>query len=213
MIILFMSAFVVGLSGAMMPGSLLTYTIRKALSVGPRAGFYIVLGHALLELALVIVIFMGFDMVLKSLPAQIGIGLIGGLLLAYMGCGMIYSAIKNKVSLQTEAENTASGNMVVSGLVLSATNPYFLLWWAIVGLGFIMQSYDSLGLAGVIVYYLGHITADVSWYGLVATVVGKTRKFIQEKPYRVIITVLGSLLIFLGLKFIIDAITGLISSL
>jgi threonine/homoserine/homoserine lactone efflux protein len=37
MILLFFSAFVVGLSGAMMPGSLLTYTIRKALSNGPSA--------------------------------------------------------------------------------------------------------------------------------------------------------------------------------
>lgn len=209
MSVLFISAFVVGLSGAMMPGSLLTYTIRKALSEGPRAGFVIVAGHALLELVLVIVIFLGFDMVLQSKPAQIGIGLIGGALLAYMGVDMIRSSAKNRLTVQMEPEKSGSGSMVVYGIVLSATNPYFLLWWAIIGLGFIMQSYRSLGYAGAAIFYLGHIAADFGWYGLVSIVVGTTRKFIREKPYRIIVAVLGAMLIFFGIKFILGAAAGL----
>lgn len=206
MFVLFISAFVVGLSGAMMPGSLLTYTIRKALSEGPRAGFIIVAGHALLELALVIVIFLGFDMVLQSKAAQVGIGLVGGALLAYMGLDMIRSSAKNRLTVQMDSDRTGSGSMVVYGIVLSATNPYFLLWWAIVGLGFIMQSYQTLGYMGAGIYYLGHIAADFGWYGLISIVVGKTRKFIKEKPYRVIIIALGAMLIFFGIKFILGAV-------
>jgi threonine/homoserine/homoserine lactone efflux protein len=206
MFVLFISAFVVGLSGAMMPGSLLTYTIRKALSEGPRAGFIIVAGHALLELALVIVIFLGFDIVLQSKEAQVGIGLVGGALLAYMGFDMIRSSAKNRLAVQMDSDRTGSGSMIVYGVVLSATNPYFLLWWAIVGLGFIMQSYQTLGYMGAGIYYLGHIAADFGWYGLISIVVGKTRKFIKEKPYRVIIVVLGAMLIFFGIKFIFGAV-------
>lgn len=206
MILLFLSAFVVGLSGAMMPGSLLTYTLRKSLSVGPRAGFIIVAGHALLELVLVIVIFLGFDMVLQSTQAQVGIGLIGGALLAYMGVDMIRSSVKNKLTVQMDSDQSGSGSMLVYGIVLSATNPYFLLWWAIVGLGFIMQSYESFGYAGAAIFFLGHITADFGWYGLISIVVGNTRKFIKEKPYRMIIIALGATLIFFGIKFFYDAI-------
>lgn len=194
-----------------MPGSLLTYTIRKALSSGPRAGFIIIIGHALLELLLIIVIFLGFNIVLQSKPAQIAIGIIGGLLLAYMGIDMILGSLKNKISVNTGSNKTSSGSMVVSGLVLSATNPYFLLWWAIVGLGFITQSYASYGATGVTVYYFGHITADIIWYGLVSIIVGTTRKFIREKPYRIIITVLGCLLIFFGLKFVYGAVSSLLN--
>lgn len=206
MLVLFISAFVVGLSGAMMPGSLLTYTIRKALSEGPRAGFIIVAGHAILELALVIVIFLGFDIVLQSKAAQVGIGLVGGALLAYMGYDMIRSSAKNKISIRMDSDREGSGSMIVYGAVLSATNPYFLLWWAIVGLGFIMQSYNSLGYMGAGIYYLGHIAADFGWYGLISIVVGKTRKFIKEKPYRIIIIILGAMLIFFGIKFIFGAV-------
>lgn len=206
---LFFSAFVVGLSGAMMPGSLLTYTIRKSLSEGPRAGFVIVTGHALLELALVIVIFLGFDMVLQSKQAQVGIGLIGGVLLAYMGIDMIRSSVKNRLAVNLDSDKSGSGSMVVYGVVLSATNPYFLLWWAVIGLGFIMQSYQSLGYAGAAIFYMGHIAADYGWYGLVSTIVGNTRKFIREKPYRIVVAVLGSMLIFFGIKFILGAFAGL----
>jgi threonine/homoserine/homoserine lactone efflux protein len=209
MLFLFISAFVVGLSGAMMPGSLLTYTIRKSLSSGPRAGFVIVAGHALLELFLVIVIFLGFDRFLQAEPMQIGIGIIGGILLAWMGLDMIMNSIKNKVSVQADQEQARSGSMLLSGMLISAANPYFLLWWAVVGLGFIMQSYESFGLPGVAVYYFGHITADIGWYGLVSVIVGTTRKFISEKPYRIILIILGALLIFFGGKFVYDAVKAL----
>jgi threonine/homoserine/homoserine lactone efflux protein len=149
-------------------------------------------------------------MVLQSKAAQVGIGLVGGALLAYMGVDMIRSSAKNKLTVQMDSDKTGSGSMIVYGAVLSAANPYFLLWWAIVGLGFIMQSYQSMGWMGAGIYYLGHIAADFGWYGLISTVVGKTRKFIKERPYRVIIIVLGGMLIFFGIKFIIGA-AGLIA--
>ncbi len=206
MTLLFASAFVVGLSGAMMPGSVLTYTIRKVLSEGPRAGFIIMAGHALLELALVILIFRGFDLVLQSKQAQIVIGLAGGVLLSYMGVGMIRSSVNNKLTIQTEGDRSGKGSMFFYGIVLSATNPYFLLWWAVIGLGFIMQSFHSLGYMGAGIYYLGHITADFAWYGLVSVVVGRTRKFIKEKPYQIIIIILGVMLVFFGIKFFYDAV-------
>lgn len=211
MLLLFVSAFIVGLSGAMMPGTLLTYTIRKSLSAGPRAGFIITAGHAVLELVLVIVIFLGFDTVLQAESIQIGIGIIGGILLAWMGLDMIVKSIKKKISVQTDQEQARSGSMFLSGMMISAANPYFLLWWAVVGLGFLLQSYEAFGIVGVVIYYFGHITADIGWYGLVSAIVGTTRRFISEKPYRIILSVLGALLIFFGGKFVFEAVKNLMA--
>jgi len=211
MIFLLFSAFVVGLSGAMMPGSLLTYTIKQALSAGPKAGFIITAGHAVLELGLVILIFMGFDIVLQSNAAQICIGIVGGLLLGWMGYGMIRDSLKDRISLQTDDKKANSRNMFLSGMWISASNPYFLLWWAVVGLGFIMQAFNSFGYIGVCIFYIGHICADIIWYGFISIVVGKTKKFIREKPYRIIIIVLGCLLIFFGIKFVYGAVASLLT--
>jgi threonine/homoserine/homoserine lactone efflux protein len=274
MLMIFLSSFVVGLSGAMMPGPLLTYTIQKTFAKGWRAGFIIIAGHAVLELCLIAVIFLGFDLVLQSNVAQIAIGLVGGVLLGYMGIDMIYGVLRNRISvnaltnsgeldntehgimeqhravyrnvayqvvgeydlvnqtiaddrvlIQSEAEqasaasasmgtaNTGVGGMILSGIVISAANPYFLMWWAIVGLGFIIQSYDAYGFAGAAVFYAGHISVDVLWYGLISILIGTTRRFIKEKYYRIVIVILGCALVFFGLKFAYGAIAALIKLL
>ncbi len=210
MFLVFLSAYAVGFSGAVMPGPLLTYTVRKSLAVGPKAGYIIIAGHALLELALVTVIFLGFDAVLRSETAQTVIGFAGGVLLSLMGADMIIGSVRNKVSVKTGDGESGTGNMMLASVILTASNPYFIIWWAIIGLGFIMQAYGSFGFAGVAVYYAGHITADLTWYALVSTIVGKTRRFIGEKTYRIIILCLGCLLVFFGIRFFTGALSGVL---
>lgn len=205
MILLFFSAMAVALSGAMMPGPMLTYTIKQTLSSGPRSGFIIIAGHILTEVCLLILILLGFDIVLKSDAAQIGIGLAGGFFLIYMGGGMIINSVKNRISIDTETKDLNKKNMFLSGILFSASSPYFLLWWAVIGMGFLMQSYRSHGFLGFFVYFLGHVTTDIIWYGTVSVVVGKTRRFIKEKPYRVVLVLLGIMLIFFGCKFVYEA--------
>ncbi len=207
---LFFTALAVGFSGAMMPGSLLTYVIRQSLKDGPKVGFIVIIGHALLELALIVGIFLGLDVILKSDAAQIIIGMVGGLLLCYIGADMIVKAARKQVSVSVEGQTRNSDKLVLSGALLSAANPYFLLWWAVIGLGFLTSAYREYAVWGVAAFFAGHLLADFSWYGFISTVVGTTRKFIKEKPYRIIIMVLGGLLIFFGGNFLIDAVTSLI---
>ncbi len=205
MAVIFLSALAVGFSGAMMPGPLLTYTVKQALNTGPQAGLIIAAGHALLELVLITLIFLGFDLILQSPIAQTVIGIIGGALLIYMGAEMIVSALKNKVKLQLTQDSAVKRNLFFSGAAISAANPYFLLWWAIIGLGFLLQAYKSFGILGIASFYAGHIGADFLWYGMISGVVGKTRKFIKENLYRIIIIILGCLLIFFGGNFFYKA--------
>jgi threonine/homoserine/homoserine lactone efflux protein len=205
MAIIFLSSLALAFSGAMMPGPLLTYTIGQALNTGPFAGLIIIVGHALLELVLVILIFMGFDTILQSDGAQVGISVVGGLLLIYMGSQMILGSIRNRVKIRLEEKGTGAKNMVLAGIAVSAANPYFFLWWAVIGLGFLLQAYKSFGPAGVAAFYSGHILADFVWYGSISMAVGKTRRFIRENPYRILIALLGAVLIYFGGGFFYNA--------
>ncbi len=202
MTLVFLSALVIAFSGAMMPGPLLTYTIKQALHTGIFAGFIVIVGHAALELLLIALIFLGFDAILQSNLAQIAIGLIGGALLIYMGFDMIIGSAKNKISIQLDENKSNTGNILVSGFLLSAANPYFILWWAIIGLGFLLQAYKSFGVAGVLLFYSGHVLADFIWYGFISIAVGTTRKFMPLGLYRTIIASLGVMLIYFGCSFV-----------
>jgi threonine/homoserine/homoserine lactone efflux protein len=202
---LFLTALGLAFSGAIMPGPVLTYTIRQSLVSGPKAGFLIMIGHAILEAALIALIFLGFDVILESQGAQIAIGMVGGLLLIYLGVDMIRGAIRNKVHIQMDGKGGGSRSMILSGFLISASNPYFLLWWAIIGLGFLLGAYRSFGVAGVAVFYAGHILADFLWYGSISTVIGKTRRFINERVYRGIVIGLGGLLVYFGGSFVYQA--------
>lgn len=59
MIAIFIKSLLIGYSGAIMPGSMLTYTIDKSMRHGAKSGLLVSLGHSLIELFLVMFLFMG----------------------------------------------------------------------------------------------------------------------------------------------------------
>ena len=205
MLALYFSAFTLGLSGAVMPGPLLTSTVKQSLNKGSLAGIIIVTGHAIFEMLLIALIFLGFNVVLQSDTAQTVIGIVGGLLLLYMGADMLWSAYKNKVKVELDGGKGGSGSMAVSGFLISGASPYIYIWWAIIGLGLLLDAYKTFGVIGVIIFYLGHISSDYLWYGVISAIIGKTRKFMGQKLYRGIIAFLGLVLVYFGGSFIVKA--------
>ncbi len=208
MIAILLSSMAVAFSGSVMPGPLLTYTIQQSLTKGGKSGFLIITGHALLELLLIVLIFFGFDIILQSDAAQIAIGLVGGALLGYMGGDMLYNAVRDRLKIEM-GEKAGPRNLVVSGIAISAMNPYFLIWWAIIGLGFLLTAYRGFGVWGVAAFYVGHISIDYLWYGSISVIIGRTRKFINLKVYRWIVGALGCVLLYFGATFVVNAIRAL----
>jgi threonine/homoserine/homoserine lactone efflux protein len=167
MLAIFFKSLLIAFSGAVMPGSVFTYTVDRSLRHGVKAGVLVSLGHALRELILVILIFVGAGRYLAAESAGIAIGLIGGVVLVYLGSQMLKDVYLNKITLETgEMHDHKQGGMFMAGMVLSATNPYFLIWWSAVGLALIMSAYHSLGVWGIVIFYLGHILGDITWYTL-----------------------------------------------
>lgn len=189
-----------------MPGSLLTYTLDQSLKSGVKAGFVIALGHTCLELLLVVFIFLGFGRYLGTTLAQIIIGLCGGIALIYLGSGMVRDSWTGKVMINlAPTAKPQKRNLLLGGALISAANPYFSIWWAVVGLGLIMNAFNAFGFGGVLLFFLGHILADFSWYLLVSWLVGKTRNFIGAKVYQLIIGGLGLCLVGFGVGFLANS--------
>ncbi|HWI55260.1 MAG TPA: LysE family transporter, partial [Desulfobacteria bacterium] len=134
---LFLTAFWLAFSGAMMPGPMLTVTINESMKRGKMAGPLIVLGHAILELVLVTGMIFGLNLIISNQSVTAGISIVGGGFLLWMGWDMIKSVFSGSVSLHLDAEGTGNKlGPVLSGIMTSLSNPYWSLWWATVGLSF-----------------------------------------------------------------------------
>jgi threonine/homoserine/homoserine lactone efflux protein len=201
---LFATAFLVGLSGAMMPGPLLTVTIAESAHRGFKAGPLIVLGHALLELALIIALLAGLSFYLKKPMVTNVISMVGGGFLIFIGLNMIRDVIKGRVSLEQNKNNTGKGmtmHPVVAGILVSLSNPFWIVWWATIGLTYLTLALKS-GTAGIASFFTGHIMADLLWYSLIAAAVAGGRRFLKQQVYQVVIILCGVFLTGLGGYFI-----------
>ena len=98
----FLQSLLIGYSGAVMPGPLLTYNINQSMRVGVRSGFLLVAGHALLELATIALLFLGVGTFLSTNIAQIIIGSAGGIILIFFGAIMIKDVIQGKAKLDIQ---------------------------------------------------------------------------------------------------------------
>ncbi len=202
----FLQSLLIGYSGAVMPGPLLTYNINQSMRVGIRSGFLLIAGHALLELATIALLFLGVGTFLSANAAQIVIGLAGGTLLIIFGAVMVKDVIQGKAKLDMQVDGKEkSGGLVLNGIVISAMNPYFIIWWTVVGLGLMMAAFKAYGLIGIAVFFAGHILADFSWYILISFLASRTRKLMNEKTYMIIVVILALVLVGFGIKFIMDA--------
>ncbi|WP_242877540.1 LysE family transporter [Desulfosporosinus sp. BG] len=206
-----MTSLVMGFSGAIMPGPLLTVTINESLRRGARVGPQIASGHALLELALVIAIFFGLGTYI-TLPSVKGtIGIVGGLFLFWMAYGILKESF-HAVALDLSGKITEKGlSPWVAGITVTASNPYWFLWWATAGAGALMVAAGQ-GILGAISFYIGHVLSDYIWFMFVAFTVARGKRLFTPIVYRVVLGVCGLFLVGLASYFVYSGTSFLLLS-
>ena len=205
-LVIFATAFVIGFSGAMMPGPLLAYTISASARYGFWAGPLIVFGHAILELSLVTLLVIGLDRFIQSDLVTSAIGLGGGTVLILMGISMGREGWrKAPLPLEIAASVEENRKVIISGIVVSMSNPYWFIWWATIGVTYLLWSLE-LGIAGIASFFTGHILSDLIWYTLVAFIIATGRRMINKTVYSWLLMLCGMVLVGLGGYFVVSGI-------
>lgn len=200
----------VGLTGAMTPGPVLSATIAESLKRGFFAGPLIVFGHAILEILLVAAAVAGFGRFLAQPLWQAGLGVLGGIMLLAMAASTIFTARQTAQSAvhgiagAVQPQNAWRGS-IATGFILSLSNPYWLMWWVTIGLFYISQAMERKML-GLLVFYAGHIGADFAWYSLVSCAVASGRRIFPASAYRWALVLCGAVLGVLGARFALKGI-------
>jgi threonine/homoserine/homoserine lactone efflux protein len=200
--LIFSTGFILGFSGAMIPGPLTFYTISQVIKTNKNAGFGIIFGHILLELLLVCLILNGFKMFLANQLFLNLISLIGGISLIVMGLILLTRSRAMKLSIVSGTKEFSNKGLVVGGIFFSLISPGFIVWWTTIGLSSALGAL-AYGLLGLVVIMLGHWSADIIWYGLLSIMVEKGRKILSDEIYRRLIRFFSFSLILLGVVFII----------
>jgi threonine/homoserine/homoserine lactone efflux protein len=198
--VIFGIALATGFSGAVVPGSVLAVVVTNSVRFGWVAGPVIVIGHGLLELAAVILLTTGLIRFARSNAARGVIGVVGGLVLLYLGY------LTAQISGQTAAGSgpTAAGwlHLIALGGLMSMANPYWWVWWATIGAAHVGWATQK-GQAGGLTYFTGHILSDATWYSAVSVALAAGRTLFSAGMLRAIYVVCGVFLVVLGALFLV----------
>ena len=211
---------VISLSGVMMPGPV----TAAAVAMGTRsryAGTLIAVGHGIIEFPLMIsiisrntpparpimiLIMLGMDKLLKSTNAKIIIGLAGGVFLLIMAIQML----RNLRSAEKEQAKVTKSAPVLAGLILSAGNPYFLLWWATIGLT-LATTASQFGVWAFALFAVVHWLCDFVWLGALSWASFKGSGLLSPRRQRTLLLICSLALLVFGVVFIYTAGSTLIN--
>jgi len=194
-----LQAVAVSLSGVIAPGPVTAAT----LAAGTRwrhAGALVAVGHGIVEFPLMLLIMAGTSTLFASKGVTIGIGLVGGAFLILMGSQMLRSLGKN----QDQTGIKAARNPILTGVILTVGNPYFLLWWVTVGLALATRAL-ALGALAFGLFAIVHWLCDLVWLEALSLASFKGTRLLGQRSQKVVLAVCSVALILIGLAFIFDA--------
>jgi len=168
------SVVLISLSGVLMPGPLFAVTIQKA-AKRKTAGALIAVGHGIVEFPLMFAIFFVISQFKIPSFVQISVGLVGGLLMIFMGVQAFRK--RNKTA---EAPASSSRDSVLAGVYTTAVNAGFILWWLTIGTALILNA-QLFGLIGFSLFAGVHWLCDFSWYTGIAFAIFKSQQLWSQR--------------------------------
>ncbi len=167
MLPILLSVVIISFSGVMAPGPMFAVTLAKSYK-SPLAGTQIALGHAVIEVPLILLIYFGFARFFKNNIMQLVLSIVGGGMIILLGINMFL--VRAEV---VSGSKDLFYNAFTAGIITTGLNPFFLLWWATIGSMLIMKIFD-FGTKGLIVFIIVHWLCDLAWLSLVSVVIYRT---------------------------------------
>lgn len=203
-----LSVILISLSGALAPGPLLFTNLSNAPRWGWKGGIWLSIGHTFVEFPVVLLIAFGLSFVIYLPLLQLVIAVLGGVVLIIVGIFQIREALRPVDQLEQIdlAKTQPTRHPILIGLIFSALNPFFIIWWFTVGAKIVFDALLFAALIGVIIMFLSHVWIDYVWLAGTAWLAQKGTQLVGSKGYKILIGFFGALLIYFGLTFCFNAI-------
>ncbi len=199
MLPILLSVVVISFSGVMMPGPMFAVTLAKSYK-SPWAGTRISLGHAVIEVPLILLIYFGFAQFFQNSVVQLVLSILGGGMIIWLGISMFRAraeVVKGSKDLPYSA--------FTAGILTSGLNPFFLLWWATIGSLLIMR-FLEFGTTGLIVFIVVHWLVDLLWLSFISVLVYRTHSLWGRKFQEGLFIACSLLLVGFGGWFLVSGV-------
>ncbi|HEX9976073.1 MAG TPA: LysE family transporter [Dehalococcoidales bacterium] len=194
-----LSVVVISLSGVMMPGPMFAVALAKSYK-SPWAGVQMSLGHAVIEVPLILLIYFGFARFFENNIVQVVLNLLGGVMVIWLGVGLFRAR-----AAVVEKGKDLPYNALVAGILMSVLNPFFLLWWATIG-GMLIMKFADFGAIGLSTFTVVHWLCDLAWLSFVSVLVYRTRALWGKTFQQGVFLACGLLLVGFGVWFMVSGV-------
>jgi threonine/homoserine/homoserine lactone efflux protein len=162
----------ISISGVIAPGPMLAVVLAKSYR-SPWAGTFMALGHAVVEVPLIILIYFGFAHFFENYTVRLCLAVIGGGMILWLGIRMFFDRRK----IVREGQDLPYPAFV-AGITMSALNPFFLLWWATIG-SLLVMKYLDFGVRGLLILIVVHWVCDLVWLSFISQLAHRTHRFLS----------------------------------
>ena len=192
----------ISVSGVMSPGPLFAANVAYGLKGGVRAGLKMAYGHTIVELPLVILLGVG-ALSLESVPQFRETVALAGAISLFVFAGIQIKSVLKKPSSIFEGRH----GPFIAGIMLSALNPFFLIWWFTIGFKLISDSLVLASFAGIGIMFVFHIWMDYAWLCTVGFLSSKGKKILSSKNYNIFMIAISGVLVYFGIVFALETLS------
>jgi threonine/homoserine/homoserine lactone efflux protein len=170
----------------------------------PWTGVWISLGHAVIEVPLILLIYFGFAHFFENSVVQLVLSILGGGMIIWLGISMF----RSRTEVVTKGKDLPY-SAFIAGIITSGLNPFFLLWWVTIG-SLLVMKFVEFGAGGLTLFIAVHWLCDLFWLSLVAVVVYKTHALWGRKIQEWVFIASSLLLAGFGIWFIVSGIQAVL---
>jgi threonine/homoserine/homoserine lactone efflux protein len=191
---------IVSVSGVMAPGPLFAANVSYGLKGGAKTGIKMAIGHTIVELPLVILLGIGVFSLEIFPEFRTIISILGAITLFVFATLQIKTALRKE---KTKISNPKQGPLV-AGILLSALNPFFIIWWLAIGFKLISDAMILWSFGGILIMFVLHIWMDFVWLGAVSFFASKSSGILSNRNYKVLMLGISGMLVYFGITFLIE---------
>ena len=196
------SGVIFGLSAGISPGPLLILVITETLQYNMKEGIKVACAPLITDLPIILIAMLIFSKLSHYEPIVGLISLCGALFIGYLG----YEGITAKrVEITTQSVEPQS---LKKGIATNFLNPHPYVFWFVIGAPTVMKALD-LNLISALLFVMGFYTCIVGSKIMIAVMADRSRFFLKSTFYVYTVRILGVLMLFFSVKFLLDGLTCL----